>query len=57
MVAGVFIVPALGDVTVILRATLGGAGVSTLGGVGSPKLCGGYFCTTLGGEPGLLGRG
>ena len=35
--AGVLRVPTLGDGAMILRSTLGGAGVSTLGGAGSNK--------------------
>ena len=45
---GVLSVTTLGDSTVILCYTLGGAGVSTLGGAGSLKLCVGALCNTLG---------
>ena len=49
--AGILCVPTLGYDAVIIRATLGGVGVSTLGGDIYPTLCDGYVCTTLGGSP------
>ena len=54
MSAGVFCVPNLGYVALIIHATLDGAGVSTLGGAVSPELLSGDVFTTLGGEPGLF---
>ena len=45
--AGVFIVTTIGDGAVILRATLGDAGVSTLGGDGSLTLFSRDVCTSL----------
>ena len=49
--AGVSSVPTLGVGELIICATLGGVGVSTLGGDIYPTLCDGYVCTTLGGSP------
>ena len=46
--AGFLIVPTLGYGALILRYALGGAGVSTLGGAGSPTIHAGDVCTTLG---------
>ena len=43
--AGVLIVSPLGDGAVTLGTTLGGEGVSTIGGSGSHKLCSGDVCT------------
>ena len=54
--AGVLNVITLGYGTVILCATLGGAGVSILGGSGLINLCVGDTCTTLVGAPGLVRR-
>ena len=51
VVLGVF---TIGDGTVNIRATLGGAGVSALGGSGSLTLCAGVVCTTLVCVPGLF---
>ena len=51
---GVLSVPTLGYVAVILHATLGDAGVSTLGGASSLTLCAGNICTPIGGAPGLF---
>ena len=53
---GVLGVTTLGYGAVILCATLGGAGVSTLGGSGLINLCVGDICTTLVGAPGLVRR-
>ena len=49
-----FCVPTLGAGLLILRATLGGAVVSTLGGDGPLALRVGGFCSTLGGASGLF---
>ena len=46
----------LEDDALLLRATIGGAGVSTLSSSGSSTLCAGDICTTLGGETGLFRR-
>ena len=51
--SGVFSVTNLGDVAVILHATLSGSGVSTLGGACYPTLLSVDVCTTLGGASGL----
>ena len=52
--AGVLGVPTLGYGSLIIRATLGGSGVSTIGGSVSLTLCSGDVCTNLGGVPGLF---
>ena len=51
-----FGVPTLGGVSLILRSTLDGTLVSTLGGSVSPTLISGDVCSALGGEPGLFRR-
>ena len=57
MVSSCFLVVyTLGDGTVILRATIGGTGVSTLGVSGSLALCVVDVCTTLRGAPVLVRR-
>ena len=48
---GVLCVPNLGDGALIIWSTLGGAGVSTLGGSGFLAIC-----STLGGAPGFSRR-
>ena len=51
--AGVLCLPTLGYGELILCATLGGAGVSTLGGAELPELSNGDVCSNLGGALGL----
>ena len=52
--ASVLCVPTLGDVSVILYATLGGVVVSTIFGAECLTLCVVDVCTTLGGAPDLF---
>ena len=53
----VLCVPTPVDGTGIIRATLGGVGVSTLGGADSLTLSYGDVCTTLGGAPYFIKAG
>ena len=54
--AGVLCVPNPGSGLLILCATLGVSGVSTIGGYGSFSIRVGVFCSTLGGAPDLFRR-
>ena len=51
---GVLCVPTLVNGALIIFNTIGGAGVSTLGGSVSRTFHVGDVCTTLGGAPGLF---